>query len=111
MEFLDGSTLNNGFITGYLWTFGDGNTSTLQNPVYTYQASGTYNVTLSVTTAVGCSATMTQAVEVYPMPVAQATAPPVCDGTPAQFTSTSTITGGSITTTYWNFGDGGSSND
>ena len=30
----------------YLWNFGDGNTSTLANPIHTYTASGTYQVML-----------------------------------------------------------------
>ena len=33
--------------TGYLWNFGDGNTSSIQNPSHTYSSSGTYNVTLT----------------------------------------------------------------
>jgi len=33
----------------WLWNFGDGNTSTLQNPVHSYSAPGLYNVTLMVT--------------------------------------------------------------
>jgi len=33
----------------YAWTFGDGTTSTLKNPVKTYAAKGTYTVTLAVT--------------------------------------------------------------
>jgi PKD repeat protein len=37
----------------YLWDFGDGNTSTLQNPSHTYLAAGNYNVTLSVTNDCG----------------------------------------------------------
>ena len=32
--------------TGWSWDFGDGGTSTLQNPVHTYTASGQYTVTL-----------------------------------------------------------------
>lgn len=35
----------------YLWDFGDGNTSTLQSPNYTYQNFGTYTVCLTVTNA------------------------------------------------------------
>lgn len=35
--------------TSYLWQFGDGNTSTVQNPTHTYTAPGTYNVCLIVT--------------------------------------------------------------
>jgi PKD repeat protein len=31
----------------YVWNFGDGNTSTLANPVHTYAAPGTYSVTLN----------------------------------------------------------------
>jgi PKD repeat protein len=33
--------------TGYLWNFGDGTTSTLQNPTHTYSITGTYTVTLT----------------------------------------------------------------
>jgi PKD repeat protein len=33
----------------YAWTFGDGTTSTLKNPVKTYASYGTYTVTLAVT--------------------------------------------------------------
>ena len=33
----------------YAWTFGDGTTSTLANPVKTFPGRGTYNVTLAVT--------------------------------------------------------------
>ncbi|MFN8396563.1 MAG: T9SS-dependent M36 family metallopeptidase [Bacteroidia bacterium] len=35
--------------TGWSWTFGDGGTSTQQNPNHTYSTPGTYNVTLTVT--------------------------------------------------------------
>ncbi|PKL61210.1 MAG: hypothetical protein CVV31_12595 [Methanomicrobiales archaeon HGW-Methanomicrobiales-2] len=35
------------------WAFGDGNTSTVQNPVHTYRAPGTYTVNLTVSTASG----------------------------------------------------------
>jgi len=34
--------------TSWLWTFGDGNTSTDQNPIHTYTLPGNYTVTLSV---------------------------------------------------------------
>ncbi|MEL5994237.1 GEVED domain-containing protein [Hymenobacter segetis] len=39
--------------TSWLWAFGDGTTSTLQNPTHTYTASGTYNVTLTATNTNG----------------------------------------------------------
>jgi PKD repeat protein len=40
-------------ITSWNWNFGDGGTSTLQNPVHTYTASGVYSVTLTVTNSNG----------------------------------------------------------
>ena len=34
--------------TSWLWNFGDGNTSTLQNPVYSYSSAGKFTVTLTI---------------------------------------------------------------
>lgn len=42
-----------GNVTTYLWDFGDGNTSTEENPSYTYSAAGTYTVCLTVTNDCG----------------------------------------------------------
>lgn len=39
--------------TSWLWDFGDGNTSTDQNPVHKYWTAGTYSVNLTATNAVG----------------------------------------------------------
>lgn len=44
----------NGTITGYLWNFGDGSTSTAANPSYTYSSPGLYSVSLTVTDGNGC---------------------------------------------------------
>jgi len=44
VQFTDTST---GSPTAWLWSFGDGNTSTEQNPVHTYVAPGAYSVTLN----------------------------------------------------------------
>lgn len=43
-----------GEITGWDWDFGDGNTSTEQNPSHLYDAVGLYDVTLRVQTLSGC---------------------------------------------------------
>ena len=50
VTFTDQST---GSPTSWSWTFGDGGTSTAQNPVHTYNSTGTYTVTLTATNAVG----------------------------------------------------------
>ncbi|HHB80070.1 MAG TPA: PKD domain-containing protein, partial [Saprospiraceae bacterium] len=49
-------------ITGWAWDFGDGATSTEQNPTHTYADYGVYAVTLSITTASGCSSMETMEV-------------------------------------------------
>ncbi|MCX6578970.1 MAG: GEVED domain-containing protein [Candidatus Aminicenantes bacterium] len=48
VNFTDTSTAQNTTITGWDWNFGDGATSTLQNPTHTYAAAGTYDVSLTV---------------------------------------------------------------
>jgi len=50
VTFTDTST---GGATSWFWDFGDGSTSTEQNPVHTYFIPGTYNVTLTARNAYG----------------------------------------------------------
>jgi len=50
VSFADGSS---GSPTSWLWDFGDGTTSTEQNPRHTYVSPGTYGVTLTVSDAYG----------------------------------------------------------
>jgi YD repeat-containing protein len=52
----------------YSWDFGDGNTSTEANPTYRYTAPGTYNASLTVVDAFGCSDTFIRTVEVQIVP-------------------------------------------
>ncbi|TQV88005.1 PKD domain-containing protein [Aliikangiella coralliicola] len=51
----EGSTDSDGFIQSYLWDFGDGNSSTDENPTHNYSTSGQYTVTLTVTDDDGVS--------------------------------------------------------
>ena len=58
---------------GYHWDFGDGSTSTEENPTHTYAAAGQYQVTYTVQTGRGlCSDDITQTVTVNAQPVADA---------------------------------------
>ena len=50
VQFVSAST---GAPTSWSWTFGDGGTSTLANPSYTYTTAGTYDVSLTVANAYG----------------------------------------------------------
>ncbi|MFM1920883.1 MAG: hypothetical protein RLZZ303_2517 [Candidatus Hydrogenedentota bacterium] len=50
VQFVDRSSPGSGSIRAWLWNFGDGQTSTEQNPLHGYQQVGTYSVSLTVTT-------------------------------------------------------------
>ena len=66
------STITTGTITDYLWDFGDGNTSTVEEPTYQYAAPGDYTVTLIVYSANGCSDTMMHDIHIGELPFADA---------------------------------------
>ena len=58
------SSDEDGNIVSWQWDFGDGNTSTEQNPTHVYLEEGTYNVTLTVTDDDGDTHTTIGKVEV-----------------------------------------------
>ncbi|MHB8403057.1 MAG: PKD domain-containing protein, partial [Bacteroidia bacterium] len=104
MQFTDSSTLlpNQGTIDAWNWTFGDGGTSTSYNPTHIYTTAGSFPVSYTITSSVGCTATYSAMVTVNPLPTSSFSAAPVCVGTATNFTNTST--GG--VSYHWNFGDG-----
>ena len=77
-QFTSTSTTNpSGQQMTYRWNFGDGGTSSEQNPSHTYAQAGNYNVTLTTTTGGGaCSSQKQQTVPVYAAPIASASALP-----------------------------------
>ena len=74
-QFTSTSTTNpaNQQITSYQWNFGDGQTSSLQNPTHQFTSSGNHSVSLTVSCGNGaCTDTKTQSVTVYATPSANA---------------------------------------
>ena len=104
------STISNGSITGNAWYFGNGYSALTQNPTLTYAGTGSWAVTLNVTSNAGCSASVMQWVTVYQLPVAAFTSTPVCLNNTTSFTEQSTPGSGTLTNWQWNFGDGSNSN-
>ncbi len=95
-------------VTSWIWDFGDGNTSTQQNPSNTYAAAGTYTVCLTVLNDCGADSTcsmITISVQAS-TPNAGFNADTACLGTATNFTDESTISAGNIVGWNWDFGDG-----
>jgi PKD repeat protein len=105
--FTDTST---GAVTDWLWSFGDGGTSTAQHPTHTYTLTGAFTVSLTAS-GPGGSDTEVKAgyIQVSDEPIiANFTAQPTSGPAPltVQFTDGSA---GDITSWQWAFGDGGTS--
>ncbi|MEY5049058.1 MAG: hypothetical protein RLZZ175_2417 [Bacteroidota bacterium] len=103
VTFANQSTIDAGGLT-YSWNFGDGTSSTLQNPTKKYDKAGTYTVALTAISASGGTNVTTKVVVINPVPTAKFTVNPVCVGTASAFTNISTISAGTYTSA-WNFGD------
>jgi len=58
VKFSDSSNTTN-IPVQYLWTFGDGTSSTQQNPLYKYNIPGLFDVSLTITDPTGCNAPQT----------------------------------------------------
>lgn len=100
IQFTDNST---GLISAWYWTFGDGQTSSNQNPQHIYLNAGTYTVTLSISGPGGTDADSRQ-VNVYSPVTARFTADQTTGTAPltVHFTNQST---GDWSNLQWNFGD------
>lgn len=95
--------------TQWYWQFGDGGTSTQQNPSHTYLGYGNYIVTLIVSTSPNCADTIMDTVIVNPIPVVSFVSDTVCLGDSTSFIDLSFIPSGSITQWQWDFGDSNTS--
>jgi PKD repeat protein len=107
--FSDGSTTaGNTSIASYEWHFGDGNTSSLKNPVHTYAAPGNYPVKLIIRDNLQITDSITKTVHVFDKPKAVFTAPAsACTNEQLQIANNSVPpSDGSIATFYWDFGNG-----
>jgi PKD repeat protein len=95
-------------IVAWAWDFGDGQTSTDQNPTHHYAHAGTYTVCLTVTDSANLTKTFCQIIQVGPAcPAASFQHEPAqaCPGGQVQFTNTSTDPCASIASCSWDFGD------
>ncbi|MBL7473173.1 PKD domain-containing protein [Robertkochia sediminum] len=103
-------------IVTYAWDFGDGNSSSLADPVHTYQVAGTYTATLTVTDEQGLQDTDQVTVIVTDPSVVGPTAFATSDVASGEvplaivFSGSGSIAGDTPIVSYaWDFGDGNTS--
>ena len=107
---VDFTDLSAGAIASWSWSFGDGGSSSLQHPAYTFSSPGTYTVSLDVSSAGGTD-TITQVdlvVVMEPPPAVAFEATPTSGLVPLPV-SFNDLTTGDVTDWSWDFGDGTSS--
>ena len=97
---------SNGINLEYLWDFGDGTTSNLKNPVYSYLNSGAFRLSLTITDTFGCSSIdssyvimVQEAIASFHTSITSSECPPLI----TTFTNQSTS---NIINYLWDFGDG-----
>lgn len=105
-KFNDLSTIDEGSITQWLWAFGDGGGSFLQNPQKKYNTPAQYNPKLTVTSDRGCTDTISKQVDVIDMPDVKFGISDVCVYDTASFNDYSTIKYGTQSARFWQLGDG-----
>ncbi|NOR87656.1 MAG: PKD domain-containing protein, partial [Bacteroidales bacterium] len=95
------SSVTEGSITSWFWDFGDGTTSTLENPAHTFTGYGSQNISLNVTTDNNCQNLSTSSMEVFDKPSASFGFSSACLGNETEFTNTSTAPQSDITVFDW----------
>lgn len=114
VEFRDESDTGPFAATDWEWRFGDGETSTEQNPVHEYVQPGAYTVSLAVTTEGGVNTeTREDFIQVRAAPSAAFEASPTAGNLPLDvaFTDQSRPGTAEITGWFWEFGDGATSEE
>lgn len=94
--------------TSWLWDFGDGNTSTLQNPSHTYQDFGEYSVSLTVSTGPGCSNSIVKPAIIKIRPITMSINAPAGGCVPFTYTPQATVSSiDNIVSYQWDLGEPG----
>ena len=111
VDFTDESIDDDGSIVSWSWDFGDGSTSTQENPSHSYSDYGDYNVCLTATDDDGATDTSCQTITVTTPPTASFTYTPSDPSTAdtIDFSDDSSDVDGTVVSWSWDFGDGSTS--
>lgn len=111
-SFTNNTTIPSGTIQGYKWIWGDGDSTTGDNPGHTYPNSGVYQIEVEASSDNGCVSRVSVPfqIEVYDLPIADFVFTPEEPSTlesTVQFQDASTA---DVVQWDWNMGDGGTYN-
>jgi gliding motility-associated-like protein len=90
-------------LDSWTWNFGDGETSTEQNPIHFYESAGDYTVELIVVSSAGCTDTITKMIHIKNPPGAGIMPMMGCVGLDVTFSNTSAAAASGF---HWDFGTG-----
>lgn len=100
-----------GDIASYQWNFGNGDSSSAQNPTTSYLNAGAYSVSLQTTGINGCTSSVSKPLSIYSKPEVNFSLdlPPFsCSGAPSQFHDLTPVPDDSNLESWnWDFGEGG----
>ncbi|OQP40763.1 hypothetical protein A4H97_14180 [Niastella yeongjuensis] len=112
VAFTNQSNPGSGTASSFLWDFGDGTTSTQENPIHTYTSTGQYNISLKSVNSNGCTGSVTRvkAIDIQTGVKASFTVGGAANcSVPATLSFTNTSTGTGTLSYTWDFGDGSQS--
>jgi len=109
VAFTSTSTDSDGSIASYLWSFGDGDTSTAANPTHSFATAAPYDVKLTVTDNEGATSEIVKTVTTTANAAPTAAFGFTVSDLTVAFASTSTDSDGTVKSYLWTFGDGATS--
>jgi PKD repeat protein len=105
-HFTDASSVASGdVINGRKWMFYDNDSSTLTNPSHIFSHDGVFNVSLNVTTVLGCNTSLIKPITVFSIPTPEFSPGMGCHLAPTKFFDASHSAYGNIEEWHWEFDD------
>ena len=102
--FSQGGTIN---LASFIWNFGDGNSSSIQNPTHTYTQDSSFKISAETVSSNGCLDTAYFNVVILPHPITNFAATSPCFPNPTVLTNLSKVKYGSIASQIWDLGNSG----
>jgi PKD repeat protein len=91
-------------VTNWSWDFGDGQSSSIENPSNIYLNEGVYPVQLNILSAGGCGASYSQNITVFKNPTVNFQVLGTCTGLATDFFDLTAVGDTSLSSFLWNFG-------